>query len=145
MLEYSKDGTNKRINISAFSEEEENSKSLEEEEASPVKEEKISKKEQEFVGAIKSLIPRVSEFLQTGESSEREQTFGITSQVFGRVRLEAVEFLKISIEKFSKHLSSSLIELNIFKTLVQFFFDFPNHSILHLKLSDIIKCGLKSE
>lgn len=41
MAEYSKDGTNKRINISAFSEEEETSRSLEEEDdSSPVKEEK---------------------------------------------------------------------------------------------------------
>lgn len=59
--------------------------------------------------------------------------------------MEAVEFLRISIEKFSQHLSSALIELDIFKSLVQFFFEFPNHSILHLKLSDILKSGLKSE
>ena len=65
MAEYSKDGTNKRINISAFSEEEETSRSLEEEEvSSPVKEKEVSQKEQEFIGAIKSLLPRIAEFVQ---------------------------------------------------------------------------------
>lgn len=47
------------------------------------------------------MLPRVAEFVQKDVSSEREQTCGRTLKVFGRVRLEAVEFLRIAIEKFS--------------------------------------------
>ena len=65
--------------------------------------------------------------------------------MFGRVRLEAVEFIRIAVEKFSQHLSSALIELDLFKSIVALFYEFPSHSILHFKLSDILKSGLKCD
>lgn len=60
------------------------------------------------------------------------------------MRLEAVEFIKIVCAKFCKVLAPNLISLNVFGDLISLFYRYPFTSLLHIKIVDILKLGLKS-
>lgn len=116
MTEYSKDGTNKRINISNFSEEEDptcpepakKEDSQDEQQESPSKsreaeEPAITEKEREFVANLAGVLPLISSFLkpEADEDFKLPTAYGTAQSTFGAMRLEAVEFLRIAVEKFS--------------------------------------------
>ena len=60
------------------------------------------------------------------------------------MKLEAVEFIKIVLHKFCKLMSSHLIKHDIFLDLVSLYSRYPNSTLLHFKLNEIISLGLKS-
>lgn len=64
-------------------------------------------------------------------------------KAFGSMRLEAVEFIKIVL-KFCGLVSGLLIKHNVFHDIVSLYTRYPNASLLHTKLNEILLIGLKS-
>lgn len=104
LSEYSKDGSNKRINISNFSDEEE--KSLSFNSSGGVEQEEDDEK---FLlrQSLATLLPLVSQILkpESDRTGQVETAFGREVAVFGSMRLEAVEFMRIVVLKFGRKLA----------------------------------------
>ena len=147
--EYSKDGTNKRINISALQEDGEGEKDTEipelkvENQDDNMKDRNASVdksgdqsgsnlsksanvkenlKEIQFINTILNILPLVVQLIKD-EQSEKfiDTSYQAQVRVFGGMRLEAVEFIRLITSKFWANIKEDLIRLNIYELLFTLF------------------------
>jgi len=174
LREYSKDGTNKCVNISAplddedYSEQDNDTLGLKldsndncskDKNASRDKSgdqsgsnlsksiiAKESEREKQFIGSICALLPLVLQLITDEVDAQFiETSYGEPSKVFGGVKLEAVEMIRVIASKFFVQIKDELIKANVLKTVLDLFEKYPNNSMLHSKIEDIVKSSLKSD
>jgi len=178
LREYSKDGSNKWVNISAPLTEDEDyfeqdndtlglklecaAESTSKENSSQNKsgdqsgdqsESNLSKsvnvkeneKEKQFISSISSVLPLVIQLIKD-EIEEKliETSYGWKIKGFGSMKLEALEMIRIITSKFWFQVKDELIKANIFKIALNLFQKYPNNSMMHSKIEEIITFSLKT-
>mmetsp|Transcript_21950 Transcript_21950/g.19499 ORF Transcript_21950/g.19499 Transcript_21950/m.19499 type:complete len:556 (+) Transcript_21950:261-1928(+) len=172
LSEYCKDGTNKRINISAPPEDDDDlveqdndtlglkldclpeaqkdksqDKSGDQSGSNLSKEESInqkeSEKEKQFITNITTVIPLIIQLI----SDEVNQKYIDTSyadkqKAFGSMKIQAMEMIRIITSKFCPQVKDELIKSKVYNVVLDLFEKYPNNSILHSKIEEIIKFSL---
>lgn len=169
--EYSKDGTNKRVNISALQEDGEGEKEAEtpilrvetaddgvkdrnanEDKSGDQSGSNLSKsanvkeniKEVQFINTIWNIIPLVIQLIKDEQNQKFiDTTYQTQVKVFGGMRLEAVEFIRLIASKFWVNIKEDLIKWNIYEYLFTLFEKYPNNCMLHSKIEEIVSFSLK--
>ena len=106
LSEYSRDGSNKRIKISNFSDDEENLSGSMNSNKSNSLEKSVEEDDEKFLlkKSLTTLMPLVQNFIKEEEDKEAtlETVSGTSVRKFGLMRMEAVEFFRLVIHKFGK-------------------------------------------
>jgi SIT4 phosphatase-associated protein len=159
--EYSKDGTNKRVNISALQEDGESEKeadipTVRVENVDDLVKDKIANtdksgdqsgsnlsksanvkeniKEVQFINTLSNIIPLVVQLIKDEQNQKYiDTTYQSQVKVFGGMRLEAVEFIRLITSKF----------WNTYQYLFTLFERYPNNWMLHSKIEEIVSFSLK--
>ena len=173
LVEYCKDGTNKRVNISALDEDDEfndggnDMMSLalqmqqdELKEPNSITDKsgdqsgsnlsrsinfKENEKERQFMENIANVLPLIIQLISDDVNQKYiDCSYQPKIQAFGGMKLEAVEMIRLITSKFCVNLKEDLIKCNTFTILLSLFEAFPNNSMLHSKIEEIIKFSLKN-
>ena len=175
LREYSRDGTNKRINISALQDEEEEDNDAENDTLGlkfdsqaedPHKDRNTStdksgdqsgsnlsksafvkenEKEKQFMMNVSAVIPLVVQLIKDDTNQKYIDTsYKENVKTFGSMKLEAVEMIKVITSKFCPIVKDKLIKTGVYETLFSLFEKYPNNSMLHSKIEEIIKFSLKT-
>ena len=106
---------------------------------------KENEKEKQFISNLSTVIPLVVQLISDEVNQKYIDTsYGDNQKAFGSMKLQAVEMIKIITSKFSKQVKEELIKTETYKVMLDLFEKYPNNSMLHSKIEEIIKNSLKS-
>lgn len=174
LREYSKDGTNKRVNISALQEDGDDDNEADndmfdrkpegqedglkdkntsndksgDQSGSNLSKSAIVKengKEIQFMNTISNILPLIVQLIKDDSNQNFiDTTYKKNMRVFGGMRLEAVEMIRIITCKFCLIVKDDLIKCGVYEVLFDLFEKYPNNSMLHSKIEEIVRFSLKT-